>query len=359
MKKLKIVITGGHHNSALVVARALRDQGHLVYWFGHRHTSRSDSADSAEYLEVMAAKIPFYNLAAGKLGSPPKLLDILSFPFGFMQATILLFRLRPDCVLSFGGYLGFTTSLVGACFRLPLFLHEQTIVPGKTNLLVSRLAKRLYLTWESSLKYFSPQKTLITGLPLRPSFSSANQKQLFLRHLPTILVLGGKQGSHAINSLIFAHLPDLLHHYNLLHQTGTSSATGDYEQALALKDSLPLSLSPFYEPRSYIGEDEIATLLKNADLYLGRSGAHITYELAVLGKKAVLIPFLFTHGHEQHAHAQLLEKAGLAVILPQSELSFPRLKESLSQALSLPKPSPLDLPLHATKTIVADLTRLL
>ncbi|MFH2019213.1 MAG: glycosyltransferase [bacterium] len=355
MKKLKVVITGGHHNSALVVARALEAKGHTVYWFGHRHASHLDSHDSAEYLEVKASGFPFYDLPAGKLGSPLTLRDMLNFPLGFIRAAQLLSRLRPDSILSFGGYLGFSTCLVGTCYRLPIFLHEQTIVPGKSNRFISSLARRIYLTWESSLKYYPASKSLVTGLPLRESFKAPNKEQYFSRPLPTLLVLGGKQGSHAINSLIFSHLPEILSHYNLIHQTGTSSYTGDYDKALALKEALPPDLSSSYLPHGYIGEKEIARMLLSSDLYIGRSGAHITYELAVLGKKAILIPFLFTHGKEQLAHARLLEKEIGAIILPQSELSYPRLIREVKHLSDLASPPPLKLPLTATDSLVTDL----
>jgi cell division protein FtsW len=57
-----IVITGGHHNSALVVAKELISRGHQVVWLGHRQSSRGDTIDSAEYIEVKAAGIPFHDL---------------------------------------------------------------------------------------------------------------------------------------------------------------------------------------------------------------------------------------------------------------------------------------------------------
>lgn len=355
MKKHKIVISGGHHNSALVVARALEAKGHTVYWFGHRHASRLDSHDSAEYLEVKSSGFRFYDLPAGKLGSPLTLRDLFNFPLGFYRVTQLLSRLRPDCILSFGGYLGFSTCLVGACFRLPIFLHEQTVVPGKSNHLISLLARRLYLTWASSRKYYPASKVLVTGLPLRESFKTPSIDKYFSRPLPTLLVLGGKQGSHVINSLIFSHLSEILRDYNLIHQTGTSSHTGDYEKALALKEALPPALSEYYLPHGYISENEIAKMLHSVNLYIGRSGAHITYELAVLGKKAILIPFLFTHGKEQLAHARLLEKEIGAIILSQSELSYPRLTREINNLLSLATPKPLKLPLTATDSLVTDL----
>ena len=54
-----LVITGGHHTSALEVARLLRQEGWRIYWFGHRQSMWGDTSDSAEYREVTAAGIKF------------------------------------------------------------------------------------------------------------------------------------------------------------------------------------------------------------------------------------------------------------------------------------------------------------
>ena len=347
------VITGGHHNSALVVARELLKSGHRVEWIGHRFAAKGDRHDSAEYVEVTAAQIPFHNLVAGK--TEFSLQNLLNVPLGLIRASQILKRINPDAVISFGGYLGLAVSLAAYLRRIPLFLHEQTVVAGKANQLVALLAKRVYLTWASSLRYYPKVKSIVVGLPLRPSFLEHNQKKVFRGSKPVLLILGGKQGSHVINQLIFANLQNLLLKYNLIHQTGTSSATGDYDQAVALKASLSPALAKSYEPRGYIGEDEIAEYMRSADLFLGRSGAHATYELGVLGKSAVLIPLLLTHGREQLHNARLLVSAGIATILPQSELSYPRLKHAISLALRRAKPKSLDLPTDAAVKLMRDI----
>ena len=61
-----IIFTGGHHNSALVVAQKLRTQGHKIIWVGHKFTMRGDKQISAEYQEVTGSGIPFYELKTGK-----------------------------------------------------------------------------------------------------------------------------------------------------------------------------------------------------------------------------------------------------------------------------------------------------
>ncbi len=349
MPKKTLIITGGHHNSALVVAQELKRKGFQVVWFGHRYAARGDQQDSAEYQEVTEAGIPFHELKAGKLSSPPRISEVLNIPFGTLRAISLLIRIRPVAVLSFGGYLGLTTAIAGFLLHLPVYLHEQTIVGGKANLLTSRFAKKAYLTWNSSLRYFPAKKSMVVGLPLRKSLLHILPRKQFSNNRPTLLVMGGKQGSHVINEVIFKALRKLTKNYNVIHQTGTSTVTGDYSRALALKNV-------HYQPQGYLSEDLIGKYYAAADLVISRSGAHTAYELAILGKRAILIPFMQTTGQEQLRQAELLRSAGLATIIPESELTVAKLLTEIKSMLKRPLPIPLSLPQDASTRLVENLS---
>ncbi len=342
------VITGGHHNSALVVAKELKSRGHKVVWIGHRYSSRGDTVDSAEYIEVTAAKIPFHDLTAGKLVLNLK--EFIRFPLGLAKSYELLKAIAPRAIISFGGYIGGTVALSGKALGIPIFLHEQTVTAGRANKLIGKLSKRIYLTWAESAKYFDKKKTLVVGLPLRDNILLGTAKQLFTRRKPTILVMGGKQGAHALNHFVFSHLTELLKDFNIVHQTGTSSLTGDYEKALAYQNELG-SLTDCYLPLGYIGENEIGHYLYSADYYLGRSGAHICYELGVTAIPSILVPLMSTHDHEQHKNASILEKSGIGIILPQTELTFPHLIDKIKTLKKL-SGRPMKLPKNASKVMV-------
>lgn len=350
-----IVITGGHHNSALVVAKELVSKGFHVVWLGHRYAARGDKNDSAEYTEVKSSGIPFYELKAGKLESVPSLSSLINIPLGFIRGLKYLLKFRPVAVLSFGGYLGLSAALPAYILRIPVYLHEQTLVAGKANAMTGKFARRIYLSWQESIKYFPKNKSQFVGLPLRPGITSAKSVKQFNNKLPTLLILGGKQGSRIINQHLFASLPSLLTKYNVIHQTGTSSVTNDYQTGLSKKEILPEDLSERYLPIGYIGEDQIGQLLTSSDLVISRSGAHMAYELALLGKASVLIPFMHTTGSEQYQQAKLLENAGLGIILPESKLTTPLLIKTISDALNLRDPSPIALPRDASSRMVNDL----
>ena len=113
-------------------------------------------------------------------------------------------------------------------------------------------------------------------------------------------------------------------------------------------------MSDCYLPLGYITEAEIGTYLHSADYYLGRSGAHICYELSVVGLPSLLVPLLSTHDHEQHKNALFLVKAQLGLILSESNLSYPHFLEAIQELQAL-VPTPPHLPLHASASLVDDL----
>ena len=348
----KIVITGGHHNSALVVAKELRRRGVEVIWIGHRQAAAGDTNDSAEYREVTAAGFPFVVLEAGKLSLDGGVGNIIRLPMGLLRAYYLLRKYGPEAVLSFGGYLGASVAAAAWLQGIPVYLHEQTVVSGKANQFAARFARRIYLTWESSRVYFPREKSLVVGLPIRAGF--LKKHTIPHRKYPRLLVLCGKQGSHVINTFIFSNISELLKDYDVVHQTGTSSATGDWDKAQKIKLQLPRELALRYHPAGYIGEAEIAATLATADLTVGRSGAHVTYELGLLGKRAVLIPFVATTGGEQLQNAKYLASKGIAVILNQNDLTMRNFRAALSKAFKL-SPRPLPLTSDGSSRLVRDL----
>lgn len=321
----RIVITGGHHTCALVVAGGLRKKGYQIYWFGHKHTMRREPSISAEYKEVTKEGFDFVNLKAGKFYKNYNPLEQVRTIFGFLQAFYYLIRLRPVLIVSFGGYLAVPVVLTGWLLQIPSVTHEQTTSAGLANRIIGFFANRVFLTWPSSKKFFSPKKTELIGLPLRKSILQARKKRFFDNKLPVIFVTGGKQGSHIINKAVEQILPELLERFNLIHQTGRVVKTGDFKRLKGKKELLSSYLKKRYYLKDYFFEKEQGGVFKAADLVISRAGANTIYELVILGKPAILVPISWSVKDEQTKNAKILQKYGLAEILPENQLSGKRL----------------------------------
>ncbi len=336
MKELRIIFTGGHHNSALEVAKTmrLRRPGTKFLWLGHKHTMLHDKSLSGEYREVTAAGFEFKELKAGKLSRQFKLIYWARIPYGFLQALYYVMKFRPNLIVSFGGYLAVPVVIAGSLFGVPVVTHEQTTVVGIANRLIGRFAKKIFLTWESSAVYFDPKKTVYTGLPLRQAFRQNNPDLFrFNNDKPTIYISGGKQGSHRINEAVKEVLQEILGVANVIHQVGSTTTTDDFKIMKELRESLPPELQERYVVRDYVFEPDIGSVFARANLVVSRSGAHIVYELAVLGKPCILIPLPNTSHDEQARNAKLLEENGLARIIPQADLTPTRIIDEIKMML--------------------------
>ncbi len=332
----RLVFTGGHHTSALEVAKALKGKGWQIIWFGHRHPMWGDKSDSAEYKEVTAAGIKFIDLKAGKFYRTFNPLKLIRIPLGFFQALLQLLLLRPRGIVSFGGYLAVPTVLAGWLLGIPSITHEQTVVSGWANKFISLFVKKIALAWPQSAAFYPKSQVVVTGLPIRPEIKKNRKPKTENRKL--VYITGGKQGAHVINKVVFRTLPQLLKEFKVIHQTGYR----DYDQAVKIK-------YPRYQAFDFNSAQAISAL-NQAAVVVGRAGAHIIYELGYLGIPCVLIPIPWVSHNEQFLNAQILKRNHQAVILPESELTPQSLISSIKQALQL-KPRPLNLPADATEKL--------
>ncbi len=322
---MKIAITGGHHSSALPVLELLQTEHPeiSVIWFGHKHTLKGDKNETLEYQQITNLNIPFVDLPAGKFYKTYNLVRLLKIPFGFFVALFHLLRLKPDIILSFGGYLAVPVVLTGWLLRIPVATHEQTLVTGYANKLISHFADKIFISHEESAKFFSPIKTVLTGIPLRKAlFQPKSNSFIFNNEMPVLYITAGKTGSHKINETVLNSLPEILRFYNVMHQCGDYSEYNDFEnlsKKAAVLRGVP-NLGSYYL-RKFVLDDEIGEVFQKAQIFLTRAGAHITYEIKVFGKLAIMVPIPWVSHNEQYLNSQTLVSCGLAEILEEKDLS--------------------------------------
>jgi len=321
---MKIVITGGHHSSALPVIDKLKEKvsGVEIYWIGHKYSMKGDKNPTLEYREINDLEIPFFDLKAGKVYKTYNLGRLVKVPLGFFQALYFLTKIKPDVILSFGGYIAAPVVIAGSVLRIPSLTHEQTVTVGYSNKLISFFAKKVMISWEDSRKYFPKRKVIFTGIPLRNSiFKISSDSFVTKNDLPTIYISAGKTGSHIINETVSSGLQDLLSFCNVIHQCGDNSVYEDAKKLDKQYKEIKDYVKGKYFLRKFVLENEIGEAYMKADLVVSRSGAHTTAEILALKKPSLLIPIPWVSHNEQYKNAEMLKKAGLTEILEQKDLS--------------------------------------
>lgn len=326
---MKLLITGGHFTPALAVIEYL--QSHSEYkknelvFVGRQYANRGDQNETLEYREITRHHIPFIHLDAGRMtrvASVASLRNILRVPSGFFQARKIISDVKPDVVLSFGGYVALPIAYAAHWAKIPVYTHEQTIRPGLANRLICRVAKRVFISFPDSKKYIQSDAVVLSGNPVRSGLLQHSHVDLNLpSHKPMIFITGGSLGSHSVNIHIERILPELLQHYSVVHQTGNVQQYGDYGHLEAIKANLPKEQQSHYLIRAHFTTEEMGYIMRHAQLVISRSGANTFFDLLFLKKPAILIPLPWSAYDEQRHQAKLFAQAGTGEIFEQDHPS--------------------------------------
>ncbi len=330
---MKILITGGHVTPALAVIDELKEQE--IVFVGRKYAVSSEEIPSFEYQEIIKREVKFIDLQAGKFTrvfSLRTLLNLLKIPKGFIKAYKILKQERPDKILTFGGYIALPIAFWGYFFNIPVYTHEQTSVPGASNRLIGKFAKKIFVSFPQTAAYFPKNRVVISGNPIR-KLKSGQKLYNLDEGLPTIFISGGSLGSHSVNRHLKRILFRLLPKYNVIHQTGAVKGKDDFESLIQLKNSLPEELKARYFPKEHFFDEEYDFVIKASDLVVGRSGANIFFELVALKKPAVLIPLPWSSAGEQQRQAKIFNESGCGEIFDQgvtSELLLQKIEKVAS-----------------------------
>lgn len=314
---MKIVIIGGHLTPALAVLRELK--GHDILYIGRKHALEGDKALSLEYRTVSAMNIKFMSLTTGRFQRKFSIYTVpslLKLPIGFVQSFLALRKFKPDRVVGFGGYVQVPVIFSAFVLRIPIVLHEQTLGAGLANRVCSMFARKICVSWETSLKNFPKNKTVITGNPIRKEVVTL-QNSINSGEKPILYITGGSLGSHAINTLVEKSLVELLKSFRVIHQTGDAKEFGDFERLEELRKNLEQKSD--YLIKKFLTGQETAQVLQNASLVVSRAGMNTITELIYLKKPCLLIPIPI--GKEQKQNAHFVKRLGLAEVANQDDLT--------------------------------------
>ena len=215
---IRIAICGAHLTPALALIEKLEKRDRQIIFFGRKYATEGAKNYSAEYRIIQKKKnITFLSITTGRLQRKftrftiPSLLKI---PIGVIQSFFYLLKYRPRVVVSFGGYLSLPVVFCAWLVGIDSLVHEQSAMPGLANRISSFFARKIFLTWRQTLKFFPKEKTKVIGNLTRAGVfkkSTPNSKiQKFLdKDGRMIFVTGGNQGSHFLNRKITDLLPKL------------------------------------------------------------------------------------------------------------------------------------------------------
>ena len=330
----KIILTGGHAGTAaLSVVEEIKKQklDWDIHWIGPKNAIEGKKALSLEFKYFDESNIKFHPIIFGKLHrrfSIWTIISIFKFPIGFIQALYYLVKIRPFSVLSFGGFAAFPVVVISKIFGIPVFIHEQTAVAGRANIISAKFADKVLLSRNTSEPYFPKNKSLLVGNPiLSQYFETSNLSKSGIK---TILVIGGSRGSQQINKIVKQILLKLLEKYKIIHLTGEL----DYQEFEKIKNNLSQNKAN-YIVLSTVDPYEMLKIYGQSDVAISRSGANTVSELIALNIPSVFIPIPWSYLNEQTKNAESASDYIHSVILNQNSISPEMLIQAVEKLFNL------------------------
>jgi len=332
--------TGGHLYPALALAGALVERRPDVrpFFIG---AERGVEARVLPDRGVEHLLVPVEGAQRGSLVGNLRVLRVLATAIA--QVAEAFHRLRPRLVVVTGGYAGGPAGVVAVLTRTRLILQEQNSIPGITTRVLSLFAREVHVAFPEAVEILprrSRGKVRISGNPVRPPIRVTREVAATNFGLdptgPVILVVGGSQGSEALNALVLDAVHDVLAG-RLTRAEGTQLlwATGPTHLG-RIRDSLSAMGSPSWvHLLGYI--DEMPLALASTDVAVSRAGAMATSEFLAWGIPAILVPLPTAAADHQTRNAEALRVAGAALTLRQSEATGTALWKALSDLLSNPE----------------------
>ncbi len=325
----KIILTGGgtagHVTPNIALVPALKEAGFDISYIG--------SKNGIERELIRNEGIHYYAISSGKLR---RYFDLKNFsdPFrvlkGYNEAKRILRFEKPDVLFSKGGFVSVPVVLAAKALHIPAVIHESDMTPGLANRIAAKGASYFCCNFPETLKLLPEGKAVLSGTPIREelfhgSLESGRSFTGLTDDKPVLIIIGGSQGSKAINDAIRQSIignsdnsfesdnsaasydnSGLLADFNIIHLCGK----GNIDERLTNTNG--------YLQYEYIGE-ELPDLFAMADIVISRAGANAICELLALKKPNILIPLPLSQSRgDQILNAKSFEKQGFSYLLEEN-----------------------------------------
>jgi UDP-N-acetylglucosamine--N-acetylmuramyl-(pentapeptide) pyrophosphoryl-undecaprenol N-acetylglucosamine transferase len=330
-EKKKILLsaggTGGHFFPCLATYDFFKFSDYKPIVVTDLRCKKYINPDSKIDYEIIDIKISSNNLLS-------KVMSILAIIKASTKAFVLIRKIKPKMIVGFGGYPTFPILLNAVLFNIPIVLHEQNSIIGKTNLFFLKFAKKIFISYSDTkgIPTCLSHKQILAKELVRLNISNIRKSYLGNKFEKfNILVFGGSQSAKIFSTLIPEAIKIVAKKApNVKLKISQQSSREDY----------PI-LSKIY---SEIGvEHQIQEFFldmdkqyQKSDLVISRAGASSIAEFSSIGMPSILIPFPFASDNHQMHNAIAIEKIGGGWCFEQNSINADVLADKILDILNNP-----------------------
>jgi len=313
--------TGGHVFPAISIAEEIlwRNPGNSVLFVGTKEGLEKKTLTQKGYsLEYIRSRgIVGKGIIRGIKG--------VTCAFqGLFDSFEIIRKFGPDVVVGVGGYVSGPVVCAALLLLIPTAICEQNSVPGITNRFLGRFVKRVFASFEDSVRFFPGKRTMVVGNPIRTEIMRESESSLSESDGITVLVFGGSQGARTLNVSVPRAFGILgRQDIAIIHQTGKK----DVEEVKKIYEwyGIRAVVLPFIE--------NMADAYSQADVVIGRAGAGTIAEIAALGKPSILVPYPLSANNHQSENAMVMKRAGASIVVEDKDATPERFVEILRDLL--------------------------
>jgi UDP-N-acetylglucosamine--N-acetylmuramyl-(pentapeptide) pyrophosphoryl-undecaprenol N-acetylglucosamine transferase len=310
---MKIAFAGGGTlgpvTPLLAVARRIKEQNDPVelVWFG--------TPDGPERQVVEREGFCFVSIPVAKL---PRHLDVrlFTFPFDMMkarrEARVALQSIKPDLVVTAGGFTGVPVVKEAAKLGIPCVMHQLDVVPGLSNKAIAKLCASVTTSFPYEQSPFGSIVSTRIATPVRFESTDLPSKAEGANYFhlddarPIVFIVGGGTGAKALNEAIDEQFEAWNGFAQLIHVTGKGKLGARVDQ-------------DGYAVREFLDAEGIRHAYAAADLVVTRAGIGGLSELAALSKAAIIVPI---PGNQQEENAKAFHRAKAGLYAKQDQEDF-------------------------------------
>lgn len=331
---MRIIITaggtGGHIYPALgVLDKIMENSNNKYLYIGTTNRMESEIIPS---MNIPYEGLEIYGLSKNIFRD---IKNIKCIRNSYKKCLRIIDEFKPDLVLGFGGYVSLPVLYAAKKRNIKIAIHEQNVIPGKTNKLLGKFSDKIFISMKESEKHFKNKNIIYSGNPCEERARIIEKKDKtslgFDRNKKLIIIVMGSLGSISVNEKLCEYLRSFNEEdKEILFITGKNSFK-DLNTNLVVPSSV--KLVPYF--------DDLPGLMKDADLIISRAGAGAISEIIATSIPSILIPSPYVANNHQYYNALDLKTRGLCMMIEEKDLNKENLEKSVKEILDTNKANEL------------------
>lgn len=235
----------------------------------------------------------------------------------------LILDFNPDVIIGTGGYVSAPVLYMGRKLGYKTLIHEQNIIPGLSNKLLSIYVHKICVSFEEGKNSFPKKKVVYTGNPTtekyqnsipinKVKYSLSNEKKL-------VLIVMGSLGSLTIINKMKEILPKL---DNPLYEVVFVSGNNYYDEIKKIELPKNVLIIPSIE--------NMGGFMKKTNIMVSRAGASTMAEIMTLNVPTIFVPSPYVTNNHQVKNAKILTDSNAGLMLEEEDFSYETLIEKIN-----------------------------